>query len=138
MSNLSIHIELDNAAFKGENCGPEVASILETLAKQIRSTSRSDLEGHSYTPRDANGNCVGTCDFEIDDEEEDDDRPQRFNSATVFLTQFSLDRLVTIAEALGLMAFPKEERRALIQEIASWMVDEDIDREDILAIVHGE
>jgi len=68
MSSLVIQLDLDNDAFSGDDCGPEIARILEELARCIRYTSREDLEGHEPVPRDSNGNRCGTVDFDIEEE----------------------------------------------------------------------
>lgn len=73
MSHVTIHINLDNEAFSGEDCAPELARVLQTLAHNIRSHSRGELEGFGYRPRDSNGNSVGHVDFEIDEEEGDEE-----------------------------------------------------------------
>jgi hypothetical protein len=56
MPTLTIKIKMDNAAFNF-NDGPEVARILEALARQIDETI--GLDGYRRTLRDLNGNTVG-------------------------------------------------------------------------------
>lgn len=67
MSKVTIQIDLDNDAFRGDDCGPELARVLETIAHQVKYVNRQDLEGHQPMPRDTNGNCCGFVSFEIDD-----------------------------------------------------------------------
>lgn len=140
MSNFLLSIELDNAAFEGNNCADEVAAILRAAADKIEGTPRDQLEYGAFDPRDVNGNCVGTAVFEIDeDDEEEDYRNERFHTANKFLSdQLTTVKLKTVAETLGIMVFEVEERRTLIGKIATRMVDDEIDRDDILAMLHGE
>ncbi len=56
MSNISIEMNTDNAAFEAECRAEEVARILEKLAKKIRNGSEGE------TLRDINGNTVGNYD----------------------------------------------------------------------------
>lgn len=70
---MHLHIELDNDAFAGDECGPEIARILGVLTARIVHMSRRDMEDHNLIPRDYNGNCVGTVDFEIDDNTDTDE-----------------------------------------------------------------
>lgn len=133
MSNLSIHIELDNAAFEGDNCGPEVACILRELADKIENTSRCDLEGHSYVPRDANGNCVGTCDFEINDEEEnlEEERDAIRHAADKFLKDLTRDQIIKVLMAFDMFFQVEDETYRLKQLVREHVVDEDFTIDDI-------
>jgi len=69
--NITIKVNLDNAAFSLENedgehqpelaDGSELARVLEDLAKQVYGT---DCEaGQTFTARDVNGNKVLTADI---------------------------------------------------------------------------
>jgi hypothetical protein len=52
---VKIEFETDNAAFEGENFGPEVARILRAFALTIERGQYVD----NWPVRDANGNTVG-------------------------------------------------------------------------------
>lgn len=101
MSRLDIHIELDNAAFDGDDCGPEVARILVELARHIKRVSRDDLEGHEPTPRDINGNCVGTVSFEIDYEVEEDETARIEREAREYIDKLGEFDTTALFELLG-------------------------------------
>ena len=61
MKKLLIDINLDNAAFEGDDAGAEIASILRDLADKLESSpipAASELLAALY---DVNGNCVGAC-----------------------------------------------------------------------------
>lgn len=51
---FKLEIQTDNAAFEGDACGDELATILERIAGQLR-------EGYTSSPvvQDSNGNRVG-------------------------------------------------------------------------------
>lgn len=50
-----IEVDMDNAAFEGENAGLELARILGDLAEHLK----DDVS--NVVLRDVNGNRVGTC-----------------------------------------------------------------------------
>jgi hypothetical protein len=52
---LNLVLDTDNAAFEGEQLGPEVSRILEDLAKELIYSPNQDR-----TLRDINGNTVGS------------------------------------------------------------------------------
>lgn len=57
---IRIQIDTDNAAFEGDNCGAEVARILQALARRIDTYSADDFKPGDVTLlRDVNGNTVG-------------------------------------------------------------------------------
>ncbi len=72
MSDIQININLDNAAFEGEDLAPEIAACLRNLADRIEEQSRSYLAGNGSRMRvaDSNGNTVGFANFEIEEEGE--------------------------------------------------------------------
>jgi len=61
MTKLTLVLSTDNAAFEGENLGPEIARILKSYAHAIREVKDPEtqwqLEGRL---RDINGNTVGS------------------------------------------------------------------------------
>lgn len=59
MARLTIIIACDNAAFDGDDRSSEIARVLREAAKEIE--AGSDFG----TCRDANGNRVGSYDFEL-------------------------------------------------------------------------
>jgi len=60
MKKLLIDINLENAAFEGDDAGAEIASILRDLADKLENATitENDLLAALY---DVNGNCVGAC-----------------------------------------------------------------------------
>lgn len=72
MSDIQISINLDNAAFEGEDLAPEIAASLRNLADRIEEQSRKYLAGNGNRMRvaDSNGNTVGFANFEIEEEGE--------------------------------------------------------------------
>ena len=52
---LNLVLDTDNAAFEGEELGPEVSRILEDLAKELIYSPTQDRK-----LRDINGNTVGS------------------------------------------------------------------------------
>jgi hypothetical protein len=58
--DVRIRINCDNAAFEDENCGSEIARILERLAEAICCWELSELKRIDGKPLiDINGNTVG-------------------------------------------------------------------------------
>jgi len=55
---MTIEIKTDNAAFEGDNYGPELANILEHLAQDIIDGARP-TPGEPMPLYDVNGNRVG-------------------------------------------------------------------------------
>jgi hypothetical protein len=53
---LKIEIEMENAAFDGDEAGPEASRILTELAERLNFRNLEDVEGNL---RDVNGNKVG-------------------------------------------------------------------------------
>tara|TARA_Y100000401_G_C8148051_1_gene138185 strand:+ start:116 stop:304 length:189 start_codon:yes stop_codon:yes gene_type:complete len=58
MTQLNIVLSTDNAAFEGENLGPEIARILKSYANSIQEVE--DPEELERRLRDSNGNTVGS------------------------------------------------------------------------------
>ena len=61
MSKLTLILSTDNAAFEGDNLGPEISRILKAYAHAIQEVSdpstQSELESRL---KDINGNVVGS------------------------------------------------------------------------------
>ena len=64
---LMITINCDNSAFNGDDCGRELACILQIVTDRVDLESKSDLiRGYHDDPKsvfDSNGNRVGSMDF---------------------------------------------------------------------------
>lgn len=82
---LQIEVEAVQAAFYREgdeddySPGTELARILRALADRIDGEALDDQEEATYVLRDANGNKVGTADWEsdlVDEDDEDDDQEE--------------------------------------------------------------
>ena len=58
MTKLTLVLSTDNAAFEGENLGPEIARILKSYANSIQELE--DPEELESRLRDINGNTVGS------------------------------------------------------------------------------
>ena len=130
MSKLTITMRLDDDAFAGDNCGPEVARILRGMAKRIEQTSRDDLEGHSYNPQDINGNLVGSCDFEIDEEEVEELCPNDVRYALRFLRR---EEIVMALESVSIQCYDHEPTDDLLQALINSVMDEDLTLDDALS-----
>lgn len=61
---LTVEINCDNAAFEGEEIGPELSRILRGLADGIESSAVNPIHGLDVRVRDVNGNVVGTARME--------------------------------------------------------------------------
>ena len=131
MSDLNIHIDLDNDAFSGDDCGPEIARILRALAKQIENVSRSDLEGHAPTPRDINGNKVGSVDFNIDDEEAEPDWDERADVQNFVRNMSDEDLREALEELCGFQCYDHETRETWVDALVENIVDETTSVADI-------
>ncbi len=57
--SITITINCDNAAFEGEDCGPEIARILRKLAAKVAINVGDGCKLH-----DSNGNSVGRFDVQ--------------------------------------------------------------------------
>lgn len=66
-SQFTVRIDLDNAAFEGDNCVPEIAYTLREIANSL--DMGEYYNGHSYTIRDINGNDVGRYKLQRDTDE---------------------------------------------------------------------
>lgn len=75
MSSATLRIDLDNAAFEGEDLGPELARVLRDLAERIGAQNRTYLAGNGnrIRARDINGNTLGFLNLDIDPEEAGDE-----------------------------------------------------------------
>lgn len=71
MSTAILSLKLDNAAFEGEDLGPELARVLRDLAERIGAQSRTYLAGNGnrIRARDINGNTLGFLNLDIDNDE---------------------------------------------------------------------
>ena len=56
---ITITIETDNAAFEGDELGPETARILADVARKLEATPRRLFQSEAVKLRDINGNTVG-------------------------------------------------------------------------------
>jgi hypothetical protein len=67
---LLITIYCDNSAFNGNDCGRELARILQIVANRVNLDSESDLiRGYHDDPKslfDINGNKVGSMEIAVD------------------------------------------------------------------------
>lgn len=72
MSTFKLTIELDNSAFDGDDCGPELARILRDMADKVEDLPRRELGDYGSPPRDVNGNRVGQAWFEMDSIEDEE------------------------------------------------------------------
>lgn len=66
MSRVKIEFNIDNAAFDEDDCGPEIARVLRTLAEGFRSANKEELRSGGSSIRDINGNTIGRVIVEID------------------------------------------------------------------------
>lgn len=140
MSSLAIHIELENDAFAGDDCGPEVARILSEMASRIKYTGRDGLEGLSADPRDFNGNCVGTCAFEIDDDEGEEEESQeesyhRRCEAGWVLRRVSRESLIKVLDLIRVGFSTEDETRKLALLVQVYMADSVFGTEQVRAIL---
>jgi len=69
---ISIKFDTDNAAFDGEDRGPEIARILRVLANRLEQRGGVDA-GAEWTIYDINGNHVGDLVLSHRDIDEEDD-----------------------------------------------------------------
>ena len=61
MTKLTLVLSTDNAAFEGENLGPEIARILKSYAHAIREVKDPESQWKlERRLRDINGNTVGS------------------------------------------------------------------------------
>lgn len=66
---FKLAIDCDNAAFGGEDCGPELARILHALAKRVEDRGESDLLyliSEEKPLFDINGNHCGDYWIEVE------------------------------------------------------------------------
>ena len=136
MSNLLIRIELDNDAFNGADCGNEISRILRELAGRMEWSTATGLADQTFTPRDFNGNVVGTVDFEIDDEDPDSDDAKRQqalrDAAWKYVSkQLSPDERRRALHALDSVVFPVTTNTELTGQLVELMLERDIATEDV-------
>lgn len=137
MSNMYIRIELDNDAFD-DQCGSEIARILGEIARKVEGTSRADLEGLSITPRDINGNAVGTVDFEIDENDQDESERDRDAAAVVKrLKRYEILKVLQVCTGIGFATDDDVPRQELASALIEHMVDHGMSEDDVMAIVRG-
>lgn len=131
MSTLSIHLELDNDAFSGDDITTETARILRWLALKLDGMTRSDLDDVEFTPKDLNGNKVGYIDFVVDDEEEDEDASTRSAAVHEYICSLKSSEIDRCLRYLGL----DDGRVISVIDAARKVVDEmlyqEIDIKDI-------
>ena len=61
MTKLTLVLSTDNAAFEGENLGPEIARILKSYANAIKEVKEPESQWELESKlRDINGNAVGS------------------------------------------------------------------------------
>jgi len=72
MDELKIEMELSNGAFDGEDLANEIAACLRNLADRLEGQKREYLAGNGSKTyiKDSNGNTIGFCYFNINEEEE--------------------------------------------------------------------
>jgi hypothetical protein len=59
---LTVNIDTDNAAFEGDNLGPELARILHRVATAVKDLESEPAEFELHL-RDINGYRVGSADL---------------------------------------------------------------------------
>lgn len=62
MAKFTMTVEMDNAAFEGDGCGPELARVLLRVAGVVEGLLLRDAAGRPVTGyvADINGNRVGS------------------------------------------------------------------------------
>ena len=130
MSTFSLNIDMDNAAFDGDNIGPELARILRKLASKVEvdRASLSELaELMSSVVHDVNGNNVGDVYIEVDLDDDDVPDPEEAREAIrQDLARYDLTReaLVAFLEgALSIQCYDGETADMLFEELVENIYD---------------
>lgn len=126
MSSISIEIECDNAAFDGENIGPEIARILQVLACKFQDASRqvlADRDGEGII--DYNGNRVGSLSYDVEPDE-DEDEQELYDSVRRVTKWMSKDKIRKfVEECLGAATFDEDSEEVLVTCIVQCIQDKD-------------
>ena len=126
---LTIDLEnLDNAAFSGEDMGPEIGRILRKLAVGFENLSRKELINDDYPSvlADINGNRIGTVSGNF--EEDEDDEHTLYDSIRS-VTKW-MDRIGTVS---GNFEEDEDDEQTLydsIRSVTKWM-----DRGDVIVFL---
>lgn len=129
MSTFSLNIDMNNAAFDGDDIGPELARILRKLADKVDvdRESLADLAGlMSASVHDVNGNNVGDVYLEVDLDDDAPDPEEEREAIRQQLASYDLTReaLVAFLEgALSIQCYDGETADMLFEDLVENIYD---------------
>lgn len=133
MAELNITIHLDNAAFDGEDVGPEIARILRRVATELEVAGRLEISEYTKNLRDSNGNKVGTAEvdgLEVEAEADDDDEELYHDVAQVL--RYTTDIAIrSFMEGRGYQTYDCETRHTWLLTIVDDIKNGEINLDDV-------
>lgn len=128
MSTFELKLDVDNAAFAGDDLGPELARILRNLADKLQEQNRKYLSGNGNRLRvpDINGNCIGFAEFDIDEPDDDDIHD--------FVGDMRTEHIRTmLQEHCSIQCYDHETHDVLVDALVECITTGDVSIDDIKA-----